>query len=393
MNLSLIGSWIQTIALPWLTLNLTNDAFKVSLVAVAQFFPPLILTLFSGALLDRFDKKLLLTLSQYGMMLIAIAFTIMVFSAREDFELILIFSFLHGIFTSIDAPARHSLVYDLIDDRDNLANAIALNSMSFNAARILGPSVAGVVMAILGVGYCFLINAISFFAIIFSLKFVKINASNSQNNGKNSSLFDSIKKGLFYVKSKKILIEMLLILLIIATFIPNYSVTISAYAKFVLGGGERTFGYLMSSLGIGAFVGAFFIAARGKMSVKFIYITAIFTSILLMLMSVASSVYMLAFVLVITGFGFVVTTASTNSTIQLATQNEFRGRVMSIYALIFQGSTPFGAIFSGFFTDKFGARFGLFISGFVAFLLFICLIRFIYRNKKDDKTSANSNEI
>ena len=173
MNVSLIGSWMQTIALPWLTLTITGDPFKVSLVAVSQFIPPLFLTLFYGALLDKFNKKLLLSIAQIGMASVAALFTIMVFSGQENFNLILILSLIHGIFMSFDAPSRQSMIYDLIDNKCDLPNAIALNSMSFNVARILGPSIAGFIMAVFGVGWCFLINAISFFAVLISLKFIK----------------------------------------------------------------------------------------------------------------------------------------------------------------------------------------------------------------------------
>lgn len=379
MNLSLIGSWMQTIALPWLTLNLTNDAFKVSLVAVSQFIPPLFLTLFSGALLDRFDKKILLAIAQIGMSCVAMFFTIMVFFSLEKFELILLFSFLHGIFMSLDAPSRQSMIYDLIENKENLPNAIALNSMSFNVARIFGPALAGAIMAIFGLFWCFLLNSISYLAVIISLKFIKFPPNSQILKTEKLKILQSIKMGFLYVKNKKILLEMLLIVLIIATFIPNYNVTISAFAKFSLGGGEKTFGYLMSCLGFGAFLGAFYIAMAGKMKVKIIYFFALFTSLVLTLMGFVQNFYIMALMLICTGFGFVVTTSSTNSMVQTNTKNEFRGRVMSIYTLLFQGSTPFGAVFAGFFIDKLGVASGFFISGIISFVLILVLC-FKYKN-------------
>lgn len=380
MNVSLIGSWMQTIALPWLTLTITGDPFKVSLVAVSQFIPPLFLTLFYGALLDKFNKKLLLSIAQIGMASVAALFTIMVFSGQENFNLILILSLVHGIFMSFDAPSRQSMIYDLIDNKCDLPNAIALNSMSFNVARILGPSIAGFIMAVFGVAWCFLINAISFFAVLISLKFIKFRPDVIINHTGKLEIWRSIKEGFLYVLNKKILLEGLCILLIVATFIPNYNVTISAFVKFVLEGDETTFGYLISSVGVGAFFGALFVAVFGKLGSYWIYVVSFFTAIILSFMSLFENFYIICFLVILTGFGFVIVTASTNSMIQLNTKNEFRGRVMSIYTFVFQGSTPFGAMFAGYFIERYGAKFGFFISGAAAFLLLLMII-FCFKNK------------
>ncbi|MBQ2430679.1 MAG: MFS transporter [Campylobacter sp.] len=373
MNLSLIGSWMQVIALPWLTLIITNDPFKVSLVATLQFAPALLFTLFSGAILDRFNKKAVLAFAQIGMMIIAFIFAFMVFTDSCSFEKLLIFSFINGVFNSIDAPSRQSMVYDLIDDRENLPNAIALNSVSFNTARILGPSLAGIIMAVFGVGYCFLFNGVSFFAILISLYFIKLKTEQKAQNSEPLHIFKSIKEGFIYVLHKQILSEVLLILLIIATFVPNYNITVSAFVKFVLQGGEKTFGYMMACSGVGAFVGAFFVASFGKFEIKYIRILSVVSVLLLSCIGLVSNFYYACFVLALTGFAFLLTASNINSTLQLNTANEFRGRVMSIYTLVFQGSTPFGALFAGYFTDKFGAKFGFIMCGVVAAILLLVL--------------------
>ena len=148
MNLSLIGSWMQSIALPWLVLSITADAFKLSLVAAAQFVPTLLFTPFSGVLLDKFDRKKILLFAQIGMALVASIFAVMSFCEIYSFEKILSLAFASGIFTSLDAPTRQSIIKDLLDEPQSLPNAIALNSMSFNVARIVGPALAGIVMAL-----------------------------------------------------------------------------------------------------------------------------------------------------------------------------------------------------------------------------------------------------
>lgn len=305
-------------------------------------------------------------------MLVAISFSVMTILDKVLYINILLLSFLNGIFSSIDAPARHSLVYELVDDNAYIQNAVALNSMSFNVARIIGPALAGIVMATFGVKYCFILNAMSFGAIIWSLFLIKPNRLYSKQKTSNNIL-SSIKDGLCYIKSKKILLNNLLIILIIATFLPHYYVTISALSKFNLSGGEKTFGYLMSFLGIGSFLGALFIAMLGKLNLKFINIMPFILSIALFCIGIWQNFWICSVFLGLTGFCFVITTASINSTMQLHTKNEFRGRVMSMYSLFFQGSIPFGAAFAGYFTNKFGANIGLFVCSLSAIVCLLAL--------------------
>ncbi|WP_304342159.1 MFS transporter [Campylobacter ureolyticus] len=374
MNVSLIGSWMQSIAQPWLALSITNNALLVSLVAVAQFLPPLFLTLISGALVDKFDTRKLLFISQTGLMIVAILFTLMMTMFEISFLMIMVLSFLNGIFLSIDAPARQSFVYETIEDDKFIPNAVALNSMSFNVARILGPGLAGLVIASFGIEYCFLINSVSFAAIIVSLFFIKNRRILSKNRSKN--MLYSIRDGLIYAKNNHIISSMLYLLLIMALFLPHYNVTISALAKFELNGNEKTFGYLMSFLGIGSFLGALFIASFGKLNFKMIFAAPILASVFLILTGFSSNFYISGLFLLMTGFFFVVASSSINSTIQLKTKNEYRGRVMSIYSLFFQGSIPFGAIYSGALVDSFKPRCGILMCALSAIICIILLVRF-----------------
>lgn len=374
MNLSLIGSWMQSIAQPWLALSITNDAFLVSLVAVAQFLPPLFLTLISGALVDKFDTKKLLFISQSGLMLVAVLFTIIMLFFEISYLMILMLSFMNGFFLSIDAPTRQSFVYEIIDDDKFIPNAVALNSMSFNVARVLGPGLAGLVIASLGIEYCFLINSISFAAIILSLFFIK-NRRILEKNKKQANILYSIKNGLIYAKNNHIISSLLYLLLIMALFLPHYNVTMSAFAKFGLNGDEKTFGYLMSFLGIGSFLGALFIASFGRLSLQMTFLTPLLSALFLIFTALGLNFYLSAISLLVTGFFFVITTSSINSTIQLNTKNEFRGRVMSIYSLFFQGSIPFGAIYSGFLVDVFKPRLGILMCGLSAIICIILLVK------------------
>ena len=390
MNLSLIGSWMQSVALPWLVLSITADAFKVSLVAAARFLPALLFTPFSGVLLDKFNRKKILLLAQIGMAVTASIFAVMSFCELYSFGKILFCAFASGIFTSMDAPSRQSMVKDLIDSPRDLANAIALNSMSFNVARIAGPALAGIVMALWGVGFCFLFNALSFLGIIVSLFFIRIPPSATTLSSRSGGVFASIGAGISYVSHKKILSELMIIVLIVATLVPNYNVTISALVKLSLDADERSFGYLMSALGAGAFCGALFVAIFDKLGIRKIRSCAIAMGVSLALTGAANSFAWAAAGLAVTGFLFVITNSSINSTVQMHVSNEFRGRVLSLYALFLIGSTPFGALISGFFTELLGARVALAICGAISILLLLALFygfkirrrtHFIFRDK------------
>ena len=379
MNLSLIGSWMQSIALPWLVLSITADAFKVSLVAAAQFLPALLFTPFSGVLLDKFDRKKILLLAQIGMMIIASIFSFMVFCEIYSFEKILSLAFANGIFRSLDSPSRQSMVKDLVGEPQSISNAIALNSMSFNVTRIAGPALAGLVMALWGVGFCFLFNAISFLGIIISLFFVKISPSSLNAAAAKHGVFSSIKAGISYISHKRTLSKLMLTVLVISTLVPNYNVTISALVKLSLGADERNFGYLMSALGAGAFCGALFVAVFGRLSVRRIYLCASLLGLSLALIGAVSSFIWASAWLAATGFLFVATNSSINSAVQMHVSNEFRGRVMSIYALFFIGSTPVGALLSGFLVNCFGARATLAICGAASISALLCIF---YKFKK-----------
>lgn len=250
--------------------------------------------------------------------------------------------------------------------------------MSFNVARIVGPALAGIVMALWGVGFCFLFNALSFAGIIVSLFFIKISSPGSGAASRAGAL-SSLRAGISYIAHKRVLSELMLTVLVIATLVPNYNVTISALAKLSLGADERSFGYLMSALGAGAFCGALFIAIFGKLGPRKIWLCALAMGLSLALVGAVSSFLWAGACLALTGFLFVATSSSINSTVQMHVSNEFRGRVMSIYALFFIGSTPLGALFSGFLISRFGAQAALAICGGISILALFALF---YKFKK-----------
>lgn len=370
MIISQTGTWMQNIAQPWLALEVTNNATLVGIVAAVQFLPLLVFSLFSGALLDKSDKKFILKITQTGMCLTSLAFGLSIIFGFVNYLLILVLAFLTGLFNCLDAPCRQSFLYELIDDKKDVANAVALNSMSVNAARIMGPFFAGIVMAKFGLVACFFLNSASFIAIFISLFFIKNRPS--KTNRRKESILKSIISGFHYIKKREILISPLVVILITGTFIPNYNVTISALAKYALGSGEDTFAYLMAFLGSGAFLGALWVAFTSKnISYKTVKIMPFVASTFLILVGLSNTIFLAGVFLAMTGFSFIICVSTINSLLQLNSIEAYRGRVMSVYSLFFLGSTPIGAITAGFLANKFGAGTSLVICGSIVYVLLV----------------------
>ncbi|AII15517.1 transmembrane secretion effector, major facilitator superfamily [Campylobacter iguaniorum] len=369
MVISQSGTWMQNIAQPWLALEVTNDATLVGLVAAVQFVPMLVFSLFSGVLLDRKDKKFILKIAQTGLCLTSLIFGLSIIFGFASYPVILILAFITGIFNCLDAPCRQSFLYELIDDKSDIPNAVALNSMSVNTARFVGPTLAGIVMFKFGLAACFFANSFSFLAILISLFFIK--HSPSKLNKHKENVLQSIISGIHYIKKREILLSPLIVILIVGTFLPNYNVTISALSKFN-GGNEQTFGYLMAALGVGSFLGALWVAFTSKnISYKTVKFMPFVPATFLILIGLSPNFILAGMFLALTGFSFMICVSTINSLLQLNSFQAFRGRVMSIYTLFFLGSTPFGAVFAGFLANKFGAGMSLVICGVIIYVLLI----------------------
>jgi Arabinose efflux permease len=382
MCISLIGTWMQNIAQPWLAYTLTNSPFLLSLIGIAQFTPMLIFALFAGVFVDKFSKKKILLFTQSASLVITLILAILVWTGKIQYWHILLMSTFLGIVNTVDMPARQSMVIELVG-REDLMNAIALNSMVFNLARIIGPALAGIVMGYAGVAVCFFANAISFGAVVISLFFIKLHPVEIKPKAEENNLFEEIKDGLKYIYRKKILLYTLLVMAIVGTFVPNFNVLVPVFAKEILKENEAGFGILMSFMGFGSFLGAMFIATLSKSGPKkfIIYIVPIIVGALLIATGYTNIYLLTGIFLAITGFFFICFTSSANSTLQLNSRNEYRGRVMSVYTLVFAGSTPFGNLYAGLFAEHFNARIGFAACGGIIILLMIPLL--IYKRRND----------
>lgn len=374
MTVSVIGTWMQNIAQPWLAYNLTNSPFLLSLVSALQFTPMLLFSLFAGVLVDRFPKKKILIFTQSASLVITLILALLVWTGQVRYWHLLIMSTALGIINTLDMPTRQSFVVELAG-RDDLMNAIALNSSMFNLSRILGPAIAGVIMAYLGISACFFVNSFSFAAVLISLFFIKPE-SKAIKHKENAKILPEIIEGLRYIRKNDILLDTLLVIAIVGTFAPNFGVLIPVFARQILHQKETGYGLLMSCLGVGSLLGSMFIASLSRSGPKgFIrHVVPFIVGVFLILTGFTNIYILTALFLAVTGFFFVAFSSNANSTMQLNTNDEYRGRVMSVYSLIFAGSTPFGNLYAGAIADRLNARVGFAACGSIIIILMIPLI-------------------
>ncbi len=379
--ISLIGTWMQTISLPWLAYTITKSPLLLGLVGTLQFLPVLLFSLFVGALLDRFNKRHVLICTQSVLALTASIFAFLVISGHIEYWHILILASIQGIVAAIDMPTRQSFMIEMVGKSD-LMNAIALNSTIFNTARILGPAIAGFVMSQIGIGFCFLFNAVSFLPLIIGLFFIKPLPSVKREIKK--AILSDIADGLKYILSEKILIQTILTVLIVSTFIMNFNVLVPVFAKTVLMQTEKGFGLLMSCMGIGSLLGALTQASRSRQGPKRKNMigAALLVACVFIVVSFTDQFFVSACLIALAGFLAVTFQTSANSTIQLNAKDEYRSRAISAYFLVNAGTTPIGNLFVGTVIEHFGIKVCFILIGVLVFSL-VSLLVFLTRNKKE----------
>jgi MFS family permease len=366
--ISVMGTWMQTAAQSWLVLTITDSPFLLGLLGVAQFTPVLLFSLPAGVFVDRFPKRSIVLLTQTISMILALILAILVFTDSVQYWHIFLLALGLGMVKTLDIPARQSFMIELVG-RDVVLNAVALNSTVMNLGRVVGPAVAGVVMALVGAGWCFLVNGVTFLAVIFGL--LKIDVEPVIKKRPKGTVIPDIKEGLVYLFSKPILTTTTLILAIVSTFGMNYSVLIPVFARNQLGLDAQGYGLLMSALGVGSMLGALIVASsssRGPNRVR-LFVVPFITSSLFMIMAFNRSYAFSALVIGMMGFANIFFTTTANSLMQINSDDEFRGRVMSVYSLVFAGSTPIGNMFVGSIADKAGGGSAFFWAGVITFFL------------------------
>lgn len=343
---SLIGTWMQSIGQTWLVYSLTNSPLLLGVLGAMQYLPVTVLTLFAGVWIDRFPKKKILIATQSISMILALTLAVLAFTHTVRYEYVLILAILLGITNSVDMPARQSFMIE-IAGRDDLMNAIALNSVTFNLAKILGPSIGAVLLSVMGAGWCFLINGLSFIAVIFGLFLIKVKPY--VRTKPTTKIISEITDGLRYIYKSRVLFQTVLLLLVIGIFAFNYNILIPVFVKNVLHRDAQAFGVLMAALGIGSVFGALTASRKGSgaSSMKIMIVFSLIVGLFLFINGFSTVYAASVIILIITGAASIFFSTTANTTLQLNSVNEYRGRVMSVYSLVFAGSTPIGNIFAG----------------------------------------------
>ncbi|MBK1811322.1 MFS transporter [Clostridium sp. YIM B02505] len=382
---SLIGTWMQNAGQSWLVVTLTDSALKLSFVSALQFTPVLLFSLFAGALIDNYPKKKILLITQTIMGVLAFVLTFLVFTHKIQYWHILVLAAILGCCNAVDMPARQSFMIELVGKED-LMNAIALNSTVFNAARMVGPAVAGIMIKFFGFFICFLLNAVSFIPLVYGIYMISASGAPKQNAEKKNMIVD-IKEGLKYVFNSKEILFTILLVFFVSTFAMNYSVLIPLLAKQVLNMDSDGYGYLMSAMGLGSMISAFTVATRSRgPKRKLMFFAGAVISIMLVLIGVFKDYGVSIVTLFIAGVFNVLFSTTANSTIQLKSKNEFRGRVMSVYAMVFAGATPLGSLFEGAISKWLSITDAFIISGIVTIVIGFIIYKLVMKQEKLDKS-------
>ena len=362
-SVSLIGTWITRIATSWLVYRLTGSEFLLGVVSFFGQIPTLVLAPFAGVLVDRHDRHRILVATQVLSMLQSLALAILAFTGVITVTHVLLLQLAQGMINAFDTPARQSFVVDMIEDRAHLPNAIALNSSMVNGSRIIGPSIGGVLIAAFGEGWCFMIDAISYVAVIVSLLAMRVQHQ-ARRRGTTSAV-DEFRHGFRYVAGSPPIWSALLLLSIVATMGMPYTVLMPAIASRVLHGGPHTLGFLMTAAGFGALVGALYLASRSTvLGLGRVMVLATLTfGASLIAFALSRQLWLSLLVLPIVGGGMMIETASTNTIIQTIVDEELRGRVMAFYTMAFMGTAPIGSLFAGALAARIGAPWTVFVGG------------------------------
>jgi len=363
---SLIGTWMQRTAQTWLVLQLTASPFLVGLMGVAQFLPLFLFSLFAGVIADRFPKKKVMLLTQTLFMVQAIIMTALTIAGVIQYWHVLVLVFLYGITQTFDMPARQAFFYELVGKED-LMNAISLNSTIVNIAKIIGPVISGIVLSAFGFSTCFFINALSFLAVIGGLSLIRVQPYSAIKVRKN--MFAEVKAGLSYIRQTEVLVTGVAIMAVVSIFVMNTDVIIPVFSETLFGDNAILYTSLMSAVGFGALLGAVYMAYVSKYGLQKSYLlySSISAAVLFILTFFLRTYVACLILLVPIGFCNLVFLNTANALFQVNTPDEYRGRVMSVYAFINQGSHPLGNFFAGTGMQYFGGETGFLLCGAAMF--------------------------
>ena len=374
---SFIGSWLQMVAQGWLVWDLTKSALALGVIGAIGSLPIMLFSLWGGVIVDRFSKRKILILTQFAMMLLAFVLGLLAIYHLVNVWLIGILAFLLGIINALDAPARQAFMIEMVNEESDLPSAIALTAGIFNGARVIGPSIAGFLIATVGVGWAFLANGISFAAVIIALLLMKIKEI---SNEIHPHPLKAIKEGISYTLKHPVIKTLLIFTGVVSVFGWSYATILPLIAQNIFHSGAAGLGYLYTAAGVGAFLGVIIVSAFSKKLGHLIFIfggNVIFTIGIILFTFTTNFIFALFF-LALAGAGLVSQFSMINAAIQKSVVQKYRGRVMSLYTLMFLGLSPIGSFQVGFLTEHFGPAFAIRMGAVISF--FFAII--IFRNQK-----------
>ena len=373
--ISLIGSWMQTMALSWLTYRITHSPFLLGLVGFANAIPLLVVSPLAGVFVDRFSKRKILFFTQTGMMLSAFCLAFLTEYGHIQIWHLFLFTIIGGALGGLDAPARLSFVVEMVGKED-LMNAIAMNSMAFNAARIIGPSIAGFLVIIIHESGCFFLNGISFIAVLIGLALLRLPPHIIKTH--QESYRENLLAGIRYVRTSRVLCGLLALVTVPSILTLSYATLMPVFAKDIFGKKADGMGILLSCVGVGAILGALFVAriSHSKFKGKVLLVGNLGSNLFILCFGLSHFYYLSCAILICVGVFNVMYLTTTNTLIQSNSQDEYRGRAVSFYTLIFQGMMPIGSLVMGTLASWFSAP------TTIASCAIVTMLYSIYINKK-----------
>lgn len=394
-SVSLIGTWMQKTAVSWVIYEKTHSNFMLGMTLFASLFPSFVFSFLGGVAADRYNRYKLLLLTQVASMLQAVLLTLLIFFKDYSVWEIIALSAMLGIINAFDVPARQSLVYEMVENKADLPNALALNSSMVNLSRLIGPGLAGLALEKFGEDICFGLNAFSFIAVIGSLLMMRLPKFTAAAHPKN--IFGELKEGFQYIRKTPSISYVLMMLALISLFVLPFSTLIPVYAKDIFKGTASTFGVIDSVIGLGAFSGAIFLASLkpGRNLRRILAISTLIFGAGLVLFS-HSTYYPVALVFAaISGFGMMSQITISNTLIQTTVDPAMRGRVISFYAMAFFGMQPLGGLLIGTLSQLIGTPDTVMIQGFITLLIGFLLFRFLRKAKEkrlQEAVALNQNQ-
>jgi MFS family permease len=354
--ISLTGTWMQTVAQSWLVIELTDSKAALGIVTTLQFLPITLFVLPAGVLADRVNKRDLILATRALAMVQALLLAVLVATGAVELWHVYILALVLGVSNAFEQPTRQAMIVEMVG-KDDLINAVALNSGLFNAARLVGPSIAGVVIAVAGTGVAFAINAVSFIPSILALTMMNMSElKGSERPTTPAHPLRELREGLSFVRRTPAALMIVIIVAFLGTFGYNFITVLPLVARYVLQGDSVDLGFLTAALGLGAFLSALVIAGQRRSTRSWLFVGGVLFSLFLGLVALSESFYLSMLFLFLTGVANIIFAATSNTSLQLATPDHLRGRVMALYMLLIAGSTPIGASLTGFMAEALGVQ-------------------------------------